>query len=172
MRCGKTNKTPENKQPPPWPPHGHINCLFPFCAGLEKVLLILYGVEVKVAQSCLTLHDPMDYAVHGILARILKWVAVPFSRGSSQPQDRTQVSPIAGRFFTSWATSMLVLICPFHYKDLHKLVNIFWVSSGMVTWQSVKWTSHILLSQEYKRNLWLGQTGKTGFWLFSKKKKP
>ena len=43
--------------------------------------------------------DPMDYTVHGILrARILEWVALPFSRGSSQPRDRTQVSHIAGRF--------------------------------------------------------------------------
>ena len=47
----------------------------------------------------------MDYTVHGILqARILKWVTFPFSRGSSQPRDWTQVSRIAGRFFTSWAT--------------------------------------------------------------------
>ena len=46
----------------------------------------------------------MDYTVHRILqARILEWVAFPFSRGSSQPRDRTQVSCIAGRFFTSWA---------------------------------------------------------------------
>ena len=58
--------------------------------------------EVKVAQSCPTLCDPMDYTVHGILqARILKWVAFPFSRGSSQPRDRAQVSHTAGRFFTS-----------------------------------------------------------------------
>ena len=57
--------------------------------------------EVKVAQLCPTLWDPMD-TVHGILqARILEWVAFPFSRGSSQPRDRTQVSHIAGRFFTS-----------------------------------------------------------------------
>ena len=47
----------------------------------------------------------MDYTVHGILqARILEWVAFPFSRGSSQPRDQTQVSHIAGIFFTSWAT--------------------------------------------------------------------
>ena len=52
-----------------------------------------------------TLCDPMDYVVRGILqARILEWVAVPFSRGSSQPRDQTQVSHIAGGFFTSWAT--------------------------------------------------------------------
>ena len=63
-----------------------------------------------VAQLCLTLCDPMDcsplgYSVHGIIqARILEWVAIPFSRRSSQPRDRTQVSCIAGRFFTVWAT--------------------------------------------------------------------
>ena len=58
--------------------------------------------EVKVAQSCPTLCDPMDYTVHGILqARILGWVAFPFSRGSSQPRDQTQVSRIADEFFTN-----------------------------------------------------------------------
>ena len=47
----------------------------------------------------------MDYTVHGILqVRILEWVAFPFSRGFSQPRDWTQVSHIAGRFFTNWAT--------------------------------------------------------------------
>ena len=47
----------------------------------------------------------MDYTVHEILqARILEWVAIPFSRGSSQTRDQTQVSRIARRFFTSWAT--------------------------------------------------------------------
>ena len=58
-------------------------------------------LKVKVAQLCLTLCDPMDYTVHGILqARILEWVAIPFFWGSSQPRDRTQVSQIADRFFT------------------------------------------------------------------------
>ena len=62
-------------------------------------------VWVKVAQPCLTPCDPMDYTVHVILqARILEWVAFPFFRGSSQPRDGTQVSCIAGGFFTSWAT--------------------------------------------------------------------
>ena len=46
----------------------------------------------------------MDFKVPGILqARILEWVTIPFSRGSPQPSDQTQVSYIAGRFFTSWA---------------------------------------------------------------------
>ena len=48
----------------------------------------IYKVKMKVAQSCLTLCDPMDYTVHGILlARILEWIAFPFSRESSQPRD-------------------------------------------------------------------------------------
>ena len=60
---------------------------------------------VLFAQSCPTLCDPMDCSlpgssVHGILqARILEWVAISFSRGSSQPRDQTRVSCIAGRFF-------------------------------------------------------------------------
>ena len=62
-------------------------------------------MKVKVTQLCPTLCDPMDCRVHGILqATILEWVTFPFSRGSSQPRDRTQVSCIAGGFFTSWAT--------------------------------------------------------------------
>ena len=62
-------------------------------------------MKKKVVQSCLTLCNRVDYTVHGILqARILEWVAFPFSRGSSQPRDQTQVACIAGRFFTRWAT--------------------------------------------------------------------
>ena len=58
--------------------------------------------KVKVTQLCPTLCDPKDYTVHGILqARMLEWIAVAFSRGSLQPKDQTQVSCIAGGFFTS-----------------------------------------------------------------------
>ena len=74
---------------------------------LETIILNnwKWNVRVKVAQSCPTLGDPMIYTAHGILqARILEWVAFPFSRGSPQPRDQTQVSHIAGGFFTSWAT--------------------------------------------------------------------
>ena len=66
-------------------------------------------VKVLVAQSCLTLWDHMDCSlpgssVHGILqARILEWVAILFSRDSSQQRDWTWISCIAGRFFTIWA---------------------------------------------------------------------
>ena len=61
-------------------------------------------VKVKVAQSCLTLCDPMDYIVHGILqAGMLEWVAFPFSSRSSWPRNQTGVSCIADGFFTNWA---------------------------------------------------------------------
>ena len=66
-------------------------------------------VKVLVGQSCPTLRNPMDHSppgssVHRILqARILEWVAIPFSKGSSRPRDRIWVSCIAGRFFTIWA---------------------------------------------------------------------
>ena len=68
-----------------------------------KNLLIGFRFHVvTLLQSCPTLCDPMDYTMHGILqARILEWVAFPFSRGSSQSRDQTQVSCIAGEFFTN-----------------------------------------------------------------------
>ena len=66
--------------------------------------------ESEVAQSCPTLCDPMDcslpdFSVHGIFqARVLEWVVISFSRGSSRSRNRTWVSCIAGAFLTSWAT--------------------------------------------------------------------
>ena len=66
--------------------------------------------KVKVTQLCLTLCDPLNCSlpgssVHGILqARVLDCIAISFSRGSSQPRDQTQVSHIAGEFFTIWVT--------------------------------------------------------------------
>ena len=71
--------------------------------------------ESEIAQLCPTLCDPMDCSlpgssVHGILqARILKWVAISFSRGSSQLRDWTWVSHTAGRLFTIWAAREALL---------------------------------------------------------------
>ena len=83
-------------------------------------LWLLYShmikVQVLAGQSCLTLCDPMDcsppgFSVHGILqVRILEWVNIPFSRGSSGPRDQTRVSCIASRFFTVWTTRDYILI--------------------------------------------------------------
>ena len=74
-----------------------------------------------LTQSCPTLHDPVDCSlpgssVHGVLqARVLEWFAISFSRRSSQPRDRTQVSRIAGRCFTIWAT-----------REAQWAIRIFW----------------------------------------------
>ena len=69
--------------------------------SVQKLFSLSEWKSFNRVQLC----DPMDYAVQGMLqARILVWVAFPFSSGSSHPRDRTQVSCIAGKFFTSWAT--------------------------------------------------------------------
>ena len=98
-------------------------------------------VCVLITQSCLTLWHPMDCSppdssVHGILqARILEWVAIPFSRRSSWPRNRTQVSCITGGFFTLWAIGeapyMIIVLNYFqNFKDLvmeymNSLMNTF-----------------------------------------------
>ena len=85
-------------------------CICIFFAGAFSLI-----VKVKVAQLCPTLCYPMYYSppgssIHGTLqARILEWVAISFSRGSSSPRDQTQVSHIAGGFFTVWATREALL---------------------------------------------------------------
>ena len=89
----------------------HLRLCFGFsCYPVFSYLIhVTVCVCVLVAQSCLTLWDPLDCSppgssVHGMLqARTLEWVAMPFSRGSSRPRDRTRVSRIAGGFFTLWA---------------------------------------------------------------------
>ena len=96
--------------------HAHRNNLY-YIHVCMYVYIYMYIVQhiyvcvcVLVAQSCLILCNPMNCSlpgssVHGILqARILQWVIVLFSRGSSWPKNRTQVSRIAGGFFTIWAT--------------------------------------------------------------------
>ena len=80
---------------------------------MRWLLEFLYNrlkVKVKVAQSCLTPCNPMDYTVHGILqARILEWVAIPFSRGIFPTQGSNTGLPYCRRFFTSWATKEAIL---------------------------------------------------------------
>ena len=76
-------------------------------ANHTKIIIV---ISMKVAQLCLTPCDPMGCrlpgsSVHRILqARILEWVAVPFSRGSSWPRSQTGISSIVDGFFTIWAT--------------------------------------------------------------------
>ena len=85
---------------------------------------------MKVTQSCLTLCDPMDYTVHGILqVRILEEVTVPFSRGSSQPRDWIEVSHTSGESLTSWAAEP-----PGKPKIWSQLECVlYWVSQSCLT---------------------------------------
>ena len=117
----------------------------------------MYTGEVKwseAAQSCPTLCNPMVYSplgssVHEILqARVLEWVAIPFSRGSSQPRDRTQVSRIAGRHFNLWATrealwwcmiyvflwltSLSIIICRSIQVAANGIIFLLWLSKNNI----------------------------------------
>ena len=92
----------------------YVYSLFDLCVGFyEKILLLkqcLIELCCLVSKLCPTLCDPMgcspsSSSVHGIFqARILEWVAISFSRGSSRPRDQTRVSRIGGRPFNLWAT--------------------------------------------------------------------
>ena len=81
--------------------------------------------KVKVAQSCPILYGTMDCSppcslVHGISqARILEWVAIPFSKGSSQPRDQTQVSCTADGFLTTEAPGK-----PRNHQELNQTVGV------------------------------------------------
>ena len=96
--------------------HGGLqahSCLIRYLTTLSMNIRILHKKRKRkiVTQSCLTFVNPTDYSPSGSSvraipqARIPEWVATPFSRVSSLPRDWTQVSCIAGRFFTTWATS-------------------------------------------------------------------
>ena len=103
--------TPESSLRPYWTPGCHVCCPDSVFLGLQNTVrnkFLLFTSYLK-SESHSVVSDSLQphglCIVHGILqARILEWVAVPFSRGSSQPSPGTQVSHIAGIFFTIWAT--------------------------------------------------------------------
>ena len=97
-----------------------------------KVSQAMKVKESEVVQSHPTLCDPVvcsspGSSVHGILqATILEWVAISFSRGSSQPRDWTRISCIAGRHFILWATREPTLSLQFR---MFNLINLYWSNS-------------------------------------------
>ena len=111
--------------------------LLPSIFPLFLILLLfnLYENESEVTQSSPTLCDPVDcslpgFSIHGIFqARVPEWVAISFSRVSSQPRDQTRVSHIAGRHFTLGATrealnlyTRIKLLTPLCYST-----KVFWI---------------------------------------------
>ena len=123
-------------------------------------LYLYVNTESEVTQSCPTFCDPMDCSlpgssVHGIFqARVLEWVAISFSRGSSWPRDRTLVSCIACRCFTVWATreaqiqKITYLLFTYKYWKLHIKIYVLFIfirekamapDSSILAWK-IPWT--------------------------------
>ena len=81
-------------------------CGLSYTLQIRIYIISTFNSESEVAQSCPTVCNPMDCSlprssVHGIFQpRVLEWVAISFSKGSSQPRDQTLVSHIVGRRFT------------------------------------------------------------------------
>ena len=97
------------------------------CLSRSLCVCVCVCVCVLVALSCPTLRShrlsPSRLLIHGILqARILGWVAIPFSRGSSRPRDQTRVSRIANRFFTIWVTRSLRLLVFMNFSSYSDLL--------------------------------------------------
>ena len=115
----------------------HISCIF--CVdrlilyhwatweALCVCVCVCVCMCVLVAQPCPTIFNSMDCSlpgssVHGILqVRILEWVTIPFSSGSSWPRDQTQVSCITGTFFTIWAIREALTFCIWLWNHLSLL---------------------------------------------------
>ena len=125
-----------------------------------------------VAQLCLTLCNPMDSSpsgssVHGIFqARILHWVVIPFSTESSQPKVWTQVSWIAGRLFTVWATRKALYIYTHICTHIYIYIYVFLCVCVCVC-VGLKYSKSKLVSQNKKHmryKIISAQTFHSFFW--------
>ena len=120
-------------------------------------MLLFPLFKVLVAQSCPTLCNPIDYSprgpsVNGILqARMLEWIGLPSSRGSSPPRDQTHVSSIAGRFFTTEPQGSL---CFHSYQLVNRPLRevTFQVSSIVSGWDGI-WPQ--VFSFHPDTNMWI-----------------
>ena len=119
------------ERPEQWRPPGRL-----FSEKLRRQWWGHEKVKASVTQSHPTLFNSLDYSpgsIHGILqARILEMVAIPFSRGSSQPRDWTKVSHTAGRFFIVWATRE-----DMNEKLKKETIPIIWNLCNLWTWSEM-----------------------------------
>ena len=110
---------------------------------LISISFTSYTVLCLVTQSCPTLFNPGS-SIHGILqARILEWVAIPFSRGLSQPRDETQVPRTAGRFFTVLIGDSVLFIlsfCDFCLKKIDAFLDESGATQMLRQW---RWGSRV-----------------------------
>ena len=118
-------------------------------------------VCVLVAQSCLTLWNLMDCnppgsSVHRIFqARILEWIAIPFSRGSSRLRDQTWVPHIVGKFFTIWATRKPKedIVEHFSWHDCKSWLCFWhWIILGVIFRDSMSYHKHLCDVKKRQRN--------------------
>ena len=142
----------------------------------------LASVNSSVSHCFATTMDcsPPGFSVHGIFqAGILEWVAIPFSRRSSQPRDQTRVFHIAGIFFTVWATRKAyfvadhpkiywikkLVICYFPHKSVNHLcgsIDQAWLLSAgwlimfhqLVAWLRAGWASMALAELTWLLSVW------------------
>ena len=110
--------------------HVVTNISFSFSFMIEKYFIYVYVLSCSgVSCSCNPMgYSPLGSSVHGISkTKILKWAAIPFSRGSSQPGDWTCASCIAGRFFTIWVTweAFHIYISTHTHKHFYLFFNLF-----------------------------------------------
>ena len=113
--------------------------------------------EGEVAQLCPTLCDPMDcnllgFSIHRILqARILEWIAISLSRGSSRPRDRTRVSHIGGRRFNLWATREAKVVCSVQFSrsvnTKIRLIIFFAAKDGEALYSQQKQDQELTVAQ-------------------------
>ena len=138
-----------------------------------------------VAQLYLTLWDPCNpsgsFVCEILQARILKWVTIPFSRGSSWLRDRTQVSCATGRFFTVWATredqhlSGSLKTATIYFSNSQFCMMAIWVGFSGVAWLIKAWVLAglsgdqvmCLLSAADSRRGWLTISGVLSYFLWS-----
>ena len=115
-------------------------------------------MKVKVAQLCPTLWDPMDYTIHGILqARILEWVAFPFSRGCSQPRDRPRFPTLQvdslptepqGKLKNAGVGSLSLFQQIFLTEELNQgLLHCRWILSQQCYQGSLIWKVQVKVTQ-------------------------
>ena len=113
-----------------------------------RVAHLRLKVKVKVVQLCLTLCDPLDFTVHGIFqAKILEWVAYPFSSNSSRLRNQTEVCCVAGGFFISCPNREVL-----NWARVNRVEYSRW---GIGEW---KWEKNItckLISESYISTIFL-----------------
>ena len=129
-----------------------LSCVFFYILGINS----LSDKWSEVTQLCPILCDPMDCSlsgssVHGIFqARVLEWIAISFSRGSSWPRNRTRVSCIAGRRFTVWAKVFSKYLLPIYSLLLCLLNSIIWKTF-------LKFSIFHAMFLSYLRKIWITQ---------------